>query len=233
MPCRSRAPGPAVPFDCAGRARYQSRGRAEPARLRSEGPLAIISASMSRDRHPVRGQPRPLGPILLGLRACGGGGPACGESGEATFSLDGYEVQVPEGWTAHPSVDGPRRILTLRDGDRAVFCQIIVLRDGRVFHDDDAVAFVGDAKASFEVTAERPATLDTAEGPMRGFVTGEADLPRSWGVSTLAGEPLLEMYAATRVRRLVAAIAATSTGHPGAEDRLGRCREVIRSMAAP
>jgi len=192
---------------------------------------------MARDQTPARWGLTPprshlLGPFLLALVAPVAAS-GCDDEEAPIAELDGYEVRVPEGWTASPSVDGPRRILTLRDGDRAVFCQIVVLRDGRVFHEDDAQAFVGDGKAAFEVAAERPATLDTPEGPLLGFATREADLPSSWILSTLAGEPMLEMYAGSRGRRLVAAIAATFSGVPGAEDRLGRCREAIATMAVP
>lgn len=158
---------------------------------------------------------------LLALGAC--------EDGPRTVDLHGIEVPVPDGWTAEHTGDGPRQTLTLRPAPPGAFCQIVVIRDGRLFRDDDAHALLGDGLATFGGRDRRDVELETRQGDMRGFALEEAEPQPSWGV-TATGRPEVEMYAAPRRIRLLAAVVGTFEGEPGAAEDAERCREIVRGL---
>lgn len=163
--------------------------------------------------------------VILSLLAAGGCGDAPG-----TVDLHGFEIVVPEGWTAERRSDGPRRTLTLRPQPPVSFCQLVVIRDGRLFRDDDAQALLGDGLASFGGRGRRDATLEHGGGVMKGFVLDDPTVQRSWGVVGARGEPTVEMYASPRRIRLLAAVIGTWSGEPAADAHRQRCRQILRSI---
>lgn len=146
------------------------------------------------------------------------------------YDLHGFEVVVPRGWTAEHTTDGPRQTLTLRPQPPVSFCQIVVIRDGRIFSEDDAQALLGDGLATFGGSTRRDVELDAEWGAMRGFALEDADPQPSWGLVGAGEMAEVEMYASPRRIRLLAAVMGSFAGAPGSAEDLDRCRGIVRSI---
>jgi hypothetical protein len=114
------------------------------------------------------------------------------DSSEVEF--EGYRFEIPAGWTASSHVDGAYRTLTFLRNDHSFACEVIVLRDGRIFRAIDATAFVADAREAFGAREEERAILELGPTRLEGYrLRGVAHRER-WRLHRDA-VPTLEIYA--------------------------------------
>lgn len=154
----------------------------------------------------------------------------CEEDGPQTVELHGLVVTVPDGWAFQTAFDGPKYTLTLSPPQRDAACQIVVIRDGRYFRDDDARALLGDGRAVFGGRPAGELTIDTEEGPLEGFVHADPEPQPSWRVRPPGGPSRVEMVAAERGIHLIAAVIVTWERSRDASSHREACVAAIRGM---
>jgi hypothetical protein len=116
---------------------------------------------------------------------------------------------------------------------RTAFCRIEVLRDGRLFRDDDVRAMVGSAKELYRVGAEAPDAIDSGLGRLTGITSDDADLAASPIARSAGRGPRFGVWAGRRELRLVTALAGTSELDPDPGRAMRDCRGAIASMRLP
>jgi len=159
---------------------------------------------------------------LLAVAAC--------DDGPEVVELHGVRVTVPAGWSSSTVYDGPKYILTMNPPRRDAACQVVVIKDGRNFRDDDAQALLGEGRATAGGRPAGDVRLDASIATLRGFAADGPRAQASWNVLPPQGASRVEMYAAARDVRLVAAVVATWAASPDAAAHRQSCIGSVRSM---
>ena len=164
--------------------------------------------------------------VLLALLAC--------HDGPTEVELRGYAIPVPSAWSVEREGNGPAQTVVLVAPERTVLCRVTVVADGRRATATDAHAFVtmGTDAWGTGVGAE-PARVDTPDGPLEGVVIAGARMPSAFGVRVLGGEPHIEIVAAPRGDRLLAAIIGHFPSDATSASRARACRDAIASLRSP
>jgi hypothetical protein len=152
------------------------------------------------------------------------------DDGPTEAELEGHRVTVPAGWETERGGRGPMQELVLHHPSRSVVCRLVVIQDGRSFGETDRAAFVASGRDTYGGRGERPARIDTAEGPLEGSAFVATRVDATWDVRALAGSPELEIVAQGRGTELVAAVVGTYGGDPERATKARACRSAIASL---
>jgi hypothetical protein len=146
---------------------------------------------------------------------------ACGSS-EVEF--EGYRFDTPPGWTASDRVESAYHTLTFVHDDRSFACEVIILRDGRLFRPIDATAFVADARRAFGAREEERATLTLGGAELEGYRLRGVTHRSRWNLRGGA-LPTLEIYAVAERAELFSITLAGFDGAPA--DRRDQCIGIV------
>jgi hypothetical protein len=147
---------------------------------------------------------------------------ACGSS---ELEFEGYRFETPAGWTASDRVESAYHTLTFVHDDRSFACEVIILRDGRLFRPIDATAFVADARRAFGAREEERASLALGGVELEGYRMRGVTHRSRWNLHR-AATPSLEIYAIAERAELFSITLAGFEGEP--PDRREQCIEIVR-----
>jgi hypothetical protein len=146
---------------------------------------------------------------------------------ERSVELERYRFSIPDGWTAQTSVDGLRHVLVLTDPAHVIACEVMIVRDGRLFRTDDSRALVGDGRRAFGDEGNERISIAVGSVEMEGVRMRGAVPRESWSLGG-TGPARIEMIAAAEGPELFALLLAAREERGFGPER-ERCLALIQN----